>query len=368
MTLAEDLHRKSRCPSNDDPQNSSTGTATYSNTPPSDKTSWRLINVGVNTPNNNFPAWSSSVTYHAGGAYGSNNTNARNVFLGCYAEDDNHSQYVGGREFVAGGIQSTQDITTPGVKINANQVIGFSAQYTQFDETFGQTFGQVDVCPPGFGPSSGSPNQRPMLLHLYWADGAGTPNFGHFYLTRENNDATFVQGDTRIFRVTGASTTLSFGRSTVTTTGSALVIYKGFLGVQQTTNDARAISYANINAFPQGDSGQGDLVINSQPAPGGNLGWICTTAGISGTNIFTPVGPIASDTGTGGGKIWALQTVTHTGVSFANLPSSPVRGMVASIIDNLVASPAWGSTVTVGGGGNNTLLWFNGAHWTVIGM
>jgi hypothetical protein len=54
-----------------------------------------------------------------------------------------------------------------------------------------------------------------------------------------------------------------------------------------------------------------------------------------------------------------------TPVTFANLPASPTRGMLAVITNSTVNT--WGSTVA-GGGANVVLCWYNGTNWTVIGV
>lgn len=53
-----------------------------------------------------------------------------------------------------------------------------------------------------------------------------------------------------------------------------------------------------------------------------------------------------------------------TGITFAELPSSPTEGLICAITDSTVAT--WGSTVT-GGGANHALIYYNGSEWTLIG-
>lgn len=49
-------------------------------------------------------------------------------------------------------------------------------------------------------------------------------------------------------------------------------------------------------------------------------------------------------------------------VTFANLPASPVEGMMQAVTDSTTAT--WGATIT-GGGSNHVLAYYNGTNWTV---
>lgn len=53
-----------------------------------------------------------------------------------------------------------------------------------------------------------------------------------------------------------------------------------------------------------------------------------------------------------------------TGQTFASLPASPTKGMIAVVTNSSVAT--WGATAT-GGGALSVLTWYNGTNWTVIG-
>lgn len=57
--------------------------------------------------------------------------------------------------------------------------------------------------------------------------------------------------------------------------------------------------------------------------------------------------------------------ITHTGITFANRPPTPVAGMVCYFTDSTVAT--WGSTIA-GTGANKVLGWYNGTNWTVVAV
>lgn len=50
--------------------------------------------------------------------------------------------------------------------------------------------------------------------------------------------------------------------------------------------------------------------------------------------------------------------------TYANLPSSPVEGMLRGVSDSNTA--VWGATIA-GGGANHVLAYYNGSAWTVSG-
>lgn len=61
-----------------------------------------------------------------------------------------------------------------------------------------------------------------------------------------------------------------------------------------------------------------------------------------------------------------LQQVNRpiTPVPFAQLPANPVVGTIVPVTD--ANSAVWGVAI-IGGGAHQVLVWWNGAHWTVIG-
>jgi hypothetical protein len=66
-------------------------------------------------------------------------------------------------------------------------------------------------------------------------------------------------------------------------------------------------------------------------------------------------------TGSGGGT----GVVALTPGTFASLPASPTKGMIAAITNSTVNT--FGATVA-GGGSNSVLAWYNGSAWTCIGV
>jgi hypothetical protein len=58
------------------------------------------------------------------------------------------------------------------------------------------------------------------------------------------------------------------------------------------------------------------------------------------------------------------KSVRGTAVTFANVPGTPVEGMLVAVTDSTTV--VWGATIT-GGGANHVLAYYNGTNWTVAG-
>jgi hypothetical protein len=96
-----------------------------------------------------------------------------------------------------------------------------------------------------------------------------------------------------------------------------------------------------------------------------------------GTLAARPTTPVAwgslyftTDTGqsfwyNGGTASWVPILLYPQSVAFASLPGSPVRGMQYVVTDATVNT--WGANVTVGGGADVVLVWWNSSNWVVIG-
>lgn len=94
-----------------------------------------------------------------------------------------------------------------------------------------------------------------------------------------------------------------------------------------------------------------------------------TTSQINGSTAALILNPGDSAILTSDGtNYWALiwrASVEAIETIFSMLPT-PVRGMRAVITDSPVNT--WGTNITAGSGGNVVLSWYNGTHWTVLGI
>lgn len=76
-------------------------------------------------------------------------------------------------------------------------------------------------------------------------------------------------------------------------------------------------------------------------------------------------GNVGIGTTTPGATLDVKGAILTEGVTFSALPGTPVAGMISYVTDSTVNTA--GSNVTVGGGSDKVLVWYNGTHWTVIG-
>lgn len=85
--------------------------------------------------------------------------------------------------------------------------------------------------------------------------------------------------------------------------------------------------------------------------------------------VRQPMWPGASDTMAPVWSRWLSSLVVEVNgadpVTFAHLPSAPIVGQFAIVSDS--TTNTWGAAVTVGGGGFQVLVWWNGTNFTVIG-
>jgi hypothetical protein len=95
----------------------------------------------------------------------------------------------------------------------------------------------------------------------------------------------------------------------------------------------------------------------------------------NGTDVFVATadtaigrnaaGVVEVDNGTAGsfGDV-LVRALRSNAVTFANVPASPVEGMIVAIVDSTTAT--WGATIT-GSGSNHVLAYYDGTNWTVLG-
>jgi hypothetical protein len=65
------------------------------------------------------------------------------------------------------------------------------------------------------------------------------------------------------------------------------------------------------------------------------------------------------------GSTWDGVNLFPQSYLFAALPGAPGIGQMAVVVDSTVNT--WGTAITVGGGTDKVLAWFNGSAWSVVG-
>jgi hypothetical protein len=238
-----------------------------------DNTWWYYISAGgVHAV---FPAWVSGTTYRAGGSYFTNNSNARNLFSGCYAESDQGFPQLASPTLAIGGALSKvvgtggwlSPIASPSGALVGNRGIG--VQTVAGSNTTTVLVGEAGV------PTT-------ILQVTDTTEAAATWRLklsGHNLILDYANG-----GSARPFNITGPISTDQFG------TGAAVPYafhpinlmvgdYAGTIANARRIGMEASVPAANAHA-------QGEIVFNRTPAQSGassNAGWKCRTAGTPGT-------------------------------------------------------------------------------------
>jgi hypothetical protein len=228
--------------------------------------------VGPGGVSNEVPAWTTGMALRDGGAYRSDDTAARNIFIGCYSEGSQPPSYLLSSAIVLGGLHGAG-------------IIGNVADLQGTPYGFGNARGNlvaqatdatgIQVAAIGGDGGSGDlltfyHNAKFPLGYRFNSGASG----GYF-----EKEVVFRYGFSSsidpVFQVTGPNTTKEFG------TGAPVPhlfcvprMAFGFDGRIQTSGSAAPTSGAHA---------QGEIVWNTAPTAGGKVGWVCTAAGTPGT-------------------------------------------------------------------------------------
>lgn len=200
------------------------------------------------------------------GSYKADNPNARNVFIGCYAEGGQPPAEIAPPSLIVGGLfgavnpdapQLTGEggLTTGPVRARINR-----SQGRPIEIAIGRVVNEALTLAVHGDSSAG--------LALYWEDDAGLWEWRHARLDGRRAQ----QFTTDISRV-------SAGRETVLPAGNTLFPNGLFMG---SGPHARYRGVAH-QAPVAGDHARGDVVWARDPAAGGPLGWINVDGGAPGT-------------------------------------------------------------------------------------
>ena len=221
--------------------NAPTGTA-------ADNQGWGHIGAGGSY--NGVVPWASGTTFREGGAYKTDNPNARNVFIGCYSEGD----------------QNPAQITSPTIEVGGLHAAGVKGTGVYFGNYFGRLtatrMGSVDEA------TGNLVGIEPGLLEFKH------PSNGQYSLEWMGSDLAWTVLRSSVpsnwaFRLTGEATVLNIGKR-------RMDFPNGF-GLA----DKKVLS--GTAAPGSGTFVQGDMMLNSAPAAGGPMGWMCVAAGTPGT-------------------------------------------------------------------------------------
>jgi len=204
-----------------------------------------------------YPTWEPGGLYIRGGPYRADSNSARCVFVGCYSESG------GGRNWI----------------VHPNLVVG--GLFGAFDGSAGVLAskeiqpGTAVLLKDGAVIEFGEPNNNfPVAFRI----GFGSSDVWRFRYTGETWDLNHANASGRTaLRLTTNATTISAGRAAAIGGGYPIFPRGMFVGP-----GPRQITYATA-APTSGNWARGDIVLNQNPVAGGNVGWVCVTAGAPGT-------------------------------------------------------------------------------------
>ena len=199
---------------------------------------------------NGVVAWAAGTAFREGGAYRTDNPNARNLFIGCYSEGD----------------QNPSQVSHPTIEVGGLHGAGLKGTGVYFGNSFGRlTATKIGSVDDSNGNMVGI---EPGLIEY------SHPTNGQYSLEWMGNDLAYTALRSAVssnwaFRLTGEATSLNVGKR-------RMDFPNGF-GL----NDRKVLSGT---AAPSGGAFvQGDMMFNSAPAAGSPMGWMCVASGSPGT-------------------------------------------------------------------------------------
>ncbi|HYW17455.1 MAG TPA: right-handed parallel beta-helix repeat-containing protein [Allosphingosinicella sp.] len=237
--------------------------AASTSAPGADPTVWIPFEF-AHGPAQGIPLWTRGMRWKMGGSYCGNSPAGETVWEACYSE----------------GSQPPAQIRSPQIWVGGQSPPSAWSTCVQVRSYFGALNN-----PNGFHAEKPAYNGQPLVAEF----GTDLTN-GRFmavrHPTRHPNsfvgaldvDISFRLDEVGTFAsFTGVNTAFTGGRSTAQP--GAVNIPRLFVG---SGASARAIDYGS-GPPSSGHHAAGELVYNIAPAPGGKVGWVCTSAGTPGT-------------------------------------------------------------------------------------
>ena len=206
-------------------------------------------------------------------SYKSDDSNARTVFLGCYAEGGQGATYAGGVSNIFGGIHAS------GVIVAGNTASGIRGATVDASLAFYSN----NVVSAGNPYMRLGTNPSNRFLDFYHDSDA---SFGQgFAISDELSCWTYSTALNTLLAMTLETSAASYNASYMQGGRGAfqanqLFMQGVFLGPYN--NGGRYVTYGAA-APTTGTHAQGEIVFNNAPISGGYVGWVCTTGGTPGT-------------------------------------------------------------------------------------
>ena len=215
--------------------------------------------IGPGGTYNGVAQWASGTAFREGGAYRTDNPNARNVFIGCYSEGD----------------QNPAQLVAPTIEVGGLHAAGLKGSGVYFGNSEGRLtatrLGSVDDA------TGNMLGMEPGMLEF------AHPFNGQYTLEWMNGDLAWTIFRSQVatnwaFRLTGEASSANIGKR-------RLDFPNGF-GLA----DKKVLS--GTAAPGSGAHVQGDMMFNAVPAAGGPMGWMCVAGGSPG--MWKAMGSLAA--------------------------------------------------------------------------
>lgn len=218
-----------------------------------DNTWWLYIAPG--TTYSGVVAWVSGTTFREGGAFKTDDSNAQNVFIGCYSEGDQNPAQITGPTLVIGGLHGAK------VKGTGAYLKGSGTTFTVENGNIGarNSIGTI--------ATTIDPDYPIKFFHSSYGS-------AEYSLQWYDNSLIYTYANSQV------STNWAFeltGETTIRSIGSRRLNFPNGFGL----NNKKVL---NGTAAPaSGTYVQGDMVVNSAPTAGNPMGWMCVSGGSPGT-------------------------------------------------------------------------------------
>jgi hypothetical protein len=232
----------------------------------------------------NAPYWHPSLRFEPGGAFSTNNVNARTLWLGPYIEGGTPPAQWCFPTLVLGGIMGDAYDETRGATIFAENRFRSIVTQTSQQASDG-TFPKYRVVVNGDNECTvlGWSNYDGASFRIGQSAGSGVTGFGGSDLILENS-TTGIGQQAPIWRVR-AGASANYGRSSSGWPNAVPMQITNLVIGDGTSAGGRMVrtGTAPPQSAAYGEFAQGEIIFNSAPTAGGKAGWICTTGGTPGT-------------------------------------------------------------------------------------
>lgn len=212
------------------------------------------------------------------GAYKTDNQNARASFIGCYSEQDQPPSSIRKPSLVIGGLHEADFDAGTTIGDSAARLIAIAGV------TADTSFGVAEKQSPD-GPSIATQlGYNGTALNMNVAGDPGNIQLMRYYGQLGCFVDSYQNGDDSIsfIRTTALNTMIDFDSGAPLPAGQTIFPQSWYARTSFSSAHKVTVSF-DIAPPGEGDWIKGNLFYNTNPQPGGFVGWVCTVSGSPGT-------------------------------------------------------------------------------------